>query len=99
MVLDAFAGKDGVLVKNSVRLRKVFGDQEMMAEIEGKLIGEYNTELNEDKEHGLWRIDISYPNGTSRRIDWDLASLVEFQKAIELRKSLEIDFPAPFTCW
>jgi len=97
MVLDAFAGKDGVLVKNSVRLRKVFGDQEMMAEIEGKLIGEYNTELNEDKEHGLWRIDISYPNGTSRRIDWDLASLVEFQKAIELRKSLEIDFPAPFT--
>jgi len=96
-VLDAFAGKDGVLVKNSVRLRKVFGDQEMMAEIEGKLIGEYNTELNEDKEHGLWRIDISYPNGTSRRIDWDLASLVEFQKAIELRKSLEIDFPAPFT--
>jgi DNA gyrase subunit B len=95
-LLEAFAGKDGVLVKNSVRLRKVFGDQEMMAEIEGKLSGEYNTELNADEEHGLWRIDIAYPNGTSRQIDWNLASLVEFQKAVELRKSLEIDFPAPF---
>ncbi|CAN5171016.1 DNA topoisomerase (ATP-hydrolyzing) subunit B [soil metagenome] len=96
MLLDAFAGKDGVLVRNSVRLRKVFGDQEMMAEIEGKLSGEYNTELSADEEHGLWRIDIAYPNGTSRQIDWNLASLVEFQKAVELRKSLEIDFPAPF---
>jgi len=28
--------------------------------------------------------------------DWNLASYVEFQKAIELKKSLEVDFPAPF---
>ncbi|MBK8465750.1 MAG: DNA topoisomerase (ATP-hydrolyzing) subunit B [Chloracidobacterium sp.] len=96
MILDAFAGKDGVLVKNSVRLRKVFGDREMMAEIEGKLLGEYSTDLVEDTEHSLWSINLSFPNGTSRQIDWNLASLVEFQKAIELRKSLEIDFPAPF---
>ncbi len=96
LIIDAFAGSDGVLVKNSVRLRKVFGDQDMMAEIEGKLRGEYSTELNEDQEHGLWRIDISYPNGTFRQVDWNMASYVEFQKAVELRKSLEIDFPAPF---
>lgn len=95
-IIEAFAGKDGVLVKNSVRLRKVFEDQEMMADIEGKLSGEFNTDLNQDEEHGLLRITISYPNGTIRHIDWNMASYVEFQKAVELKKSLEIDFPAPF---
>ena len=56
----------------------------------------YNTELTSDEEHGLWEIDISYPNGQRLKIDWNLASYVEFQKAIELKKSLETDFPAPF---
>ena len=97
LLLDAFAGRDGILAKNQVRLRKIFGEQEMMAEIEGKLADAgYNTELTSDDEHGLWEIDIAYPNGQSLKIDWNLASYVEFQKAVELKKSLEIDFPAPF---
>ena len=97
LLLDAFAGKDGILAKNNVRLRKIFGEQEMMAEIEGRLATSgYNTELTSDDEHGLWEIDIAYPNGQKLKIDWNLASYVEFQKAVELRKSLEIDFPGPF---
>ena len=97
LLLEAFAGKDGILTKHTVRLRKIFGEQEMMAEIEGKLIdGGYNAELNGDTEHGLLEIDISYPNGQTLKVDWNLASYVEFQKAVELKKSLEIDFPAPF---
>jgi DNA gyrase subunit B len=36
------------------------------------------------------------PNGQTILFDWNLASYVEFQKAIELKKSLETDFPAPF---
>ena len=69
-----------------------------MAEIEGKIArAGYSTELTSDEEHGLWEIDISYPNGQSLKIDWNLASYVEFQKAVELRKALEIDFSAPFT--
>ncbi|MGB7202763.1 MAG: DNA topoisomerase (ATP-hydrolyzing) subunit B, partial [Pyrinomonadaceae bacterium] len=96
-LLDAFAGKDGILSKNSVKLRKIFGEQELMAAVEGKLAkAGYNTELTSDEEHGLWEVDISYENGQSLKIDWNLASYVEFQKAVELRKSLEIDFPAPF---
>ena len=97
LLLDAFAGKDGILSRSSVRLRKIFGEQEMMAEIEGKLADAgYNTELTSDEEHGLWEIDIAYPNGQKLKIDWNLASYVEFQKAVELRRHLEIDFPAPF---
>ncbi len=79
------------------RIRKVFGEQEMMAEVESKLAAAgYSTELTMDEEHGLWEIDIAYPNGGRLKIDWNLASYVEFQKAIELKKSLEIDFPGPF---
>lgn len=97
LLLEAFAGKDGVITKNQMRIRKVFGEQELMAEIEGKLADAgYNTELTSDEEHGLWEIDVAYPNGQRLKIDWNLASYVEFQKAIELKKSLEIDFPGPF---
>jgi len=97
LLLDAFAGPDGILTKNQVRLRKVFAEQEMMAEIEGKLADAgYHTELTSDEEHGLWEVDIAYPNGQRLKIDWNLASYVEFQKALELKKSLEIDFPGPF---
>jgi DNA gyrase subunit B len=97
LILDAFAGTDGLLTKHTVRLRKIFGEQEMMAEVEGKLADAgYSTELTSDEEHGLWEIDVTYPNGQKLKIDWDLASYVEFQKAVELRKNLELDFPAPF---
>ena len=97
LLLDAFAGKDGILSRNALRLRKIFGEQDLMAEIEGKIADAgYNTELTSDDEHGLWEIDIAYPNGQNLKIDWNLASYVEFQRAVELRKNLEIDFPAPF---
>ena len=97
LLLEAFAGKEGVLAKSAIRLRKIFGEQELMAEIEGKLANAgFNTELTSDEEHGLWEIDITYPNGFQLKIDWNLASYVEFQKAVELKKDLEEDFPGPF---
>ncbi len=93
ILLEAFAS---ILARNQVRLRKVFGEQDMMAEIEGKLSDAgYNTELTSDEEHGLAEIDIGYPNGQRLRINWNLASYVEFQKAVELRRSLDADFPGP----
>ncbi|MFN0140114.1 MAG: DNA topoisomerase (ATP-hydrolyzing) subunit B [Pyrinomonadaceae bacterium] len=96
-LLDAFAGKDGVLSKSNAKLRKIFGEQDLIASVEGKLAkAGYNTELTRDDEHGLWEIDINYENGHQLKIDWNLASYVEFQKAIELRRDLEADFAAPF---
>ncbi len=97
LLLDAFAGRDGILANSNMKLRKIFAEEELMAQIEGKLANAgYNTELTSDEEHGLWEIDISYPNGFQLKIDWNLASYVEFQKAVELKKGLEIDFPGPF---
>lgn len=97
LLLEAFAGSDGVITKNPMRIRKVFGEQELMAEVEAKIANAgYNTELTNDEEHGLWEIDISYPNGQRLKVDWNLASYVEFQKAVEIKKMLTVDFPGPF---
>jgi len=97
VVLDAFVGKDGIMSKSAVRLRKIFSDPEMMAEIEGKLVAAgYAAELTSDEEHGLGEIEVRFPNGHSIKIDWDMASYVEFQKALELKRDLEEDFSAPF---
>jgi DNA gyrase subunit B len=68
-----------------------------MAEVEGKIAeAGYKTELMTDEEHGLAEIEITFSNGTTLLFDWNLASYVEFQKSIELKKALDVDFPAPF---
>ncbi len=96
-LLDAFAGKDGVLMKNNVKIRKVFEQENLMAEVEGKVAeAGYGTELMTDEEHGLSEIEITLGNGQKIIFDWSLASYVEFQKAVELKRSLEENFPSPF---
>jgi DNA-binding XRE family transcriptional regulator len=96
-LLDAFGGKDGVLARNKTKLRKVFEQEELMAEVEGKVAeAGYRTELMTDEEHGLAEIEITLANGQKIIFDWDLASYVEFQKAVELKQTLEENFPAPF---
>ncbi len=97
VLLEAFAGKDGILTAKKVKLRQVFEQEELMAEVEGKIAqAGFKTELLTDEEHGLAEIEITFPNGTSLLFDWNLASYVEFQKSLELKKSLETEFPAPF---
>ncbi|MFN6962148.1 MAG: DNA topoisomerase (ATP-hydrolyzing) subunit B [Pyrinomonadaceae bacterium] len=96
-ILDAFAGKDGVLARKNVKLRKVFEQEDLMAEVEGRIAAAgYKTELTSDEEHGLSEIEITFPNGQKLMFDWNMASYVEFQKAVELRSSLESDFPGPY---
>jgi DNA gyrase subunit B len=97
ILLEAFAGKDGVITKSNLKLRKVFGEQELMAGVEGRLSNAgYNTELSHDDEHGLWEVVITFPNGHTVHIDWNLASYVEFQKSVELMRILSNDLPGPF---
>ena len=98
VLLDAFVGKDGVLTKNKIRLKKVFSDQDLMAEIEGKLSSAgFRTELRIDEEHGLGEIEILYESGSSVVFDWNLASYVEFQKSLQLKSALDENFPAPYS--
>jgi len=97
VILNAFAGKDGVLARHSVRIKKVFAQEDLMAEVEGKIAAAgYKTELIPDLEHGLSEIEITLTNAQKIVLDWNLASYVEFQKSVELLGDLEESFPGPF---
>lgn len=96
-IVSGFAGKDGVLAQNNIKLRKVFEQEELMRYVESKISeAGFKTELMSDEEHGLSEIEVSYPNGTTFIFDWNMASYVEFQKVVELSTILNRNFPSPF---
>jgi DNA gyrase subunit B len=96
-LLEALGGRKGVLRRDEMTLRSVFESEDDVARLEGALADEgYKTELNEDEEHGMWEIETTADSGVNVRIDWNLASYVEFQKTVELYKTLEDRLAAPF---
>ncbi len=96
-ILEAFAGRDGILANNNVRLRKIFQSEDLIAIVEGKIAeAGYRTELLSDDEHGLSEIEITMPNGTKMVFDWDLASYVEFQKSVDLKRLLDATYSGPY---
>ena len=96
-LLEAFAGKKGVLRKEGITLRKVFQDGDLMAKVEGVLAkAGYKTDLLPDEEHDLWEIETTTVSGVRVVIDWNFASLVEFQKAVDLYSRLEDKLAPPF---
>ncbi len=98
IIVDAFSGKDGVLHQKYVSIRKVFENEDLMAQVEGKIAdADYRTELLTDEEHGLAEIEIFVENTQSVMFDWNIASYIEFQKTVEMKAYLEEKFPAPFT--
>jgi DNA gyrase subunit B len=97
VLLESLSGRKGVLRKEGQTLRKIFQDGDLMAKIEGALDkAGYKTELTTDEEHGLWEIETTTNTGVNLVIDWNFASYVEFQQAVELYKTLEDDLAAPF---
>ncbi len=96
-LLEGFAGKKGVLRKEGATLRKAFQDSDDMAYVEGVVAkAGYSTELSSDEEHGLCEIETTTSAGIKIVIDWNLASFVEFQKAVELYMALETKLAPPF---
>jgi len=99
LLLEAFAGSEGVLRENGATLKGIFQDSEgeQIARVEEFLAeAGYKTELSPDEEHGLWEIETTATGGVKVKMDWDLASHVEFQKAVEIYKALEERLTAPF---
>jgi len=100
ILLQSFAGQEGSLRRGeSISFRSIFQEStgEQIARIEGSLDkAGYHTELSMDEEHGLWEIATTAAGGVSVKIDWELASHVEFQKAVELFQTLEDHLPGPF---
>src|SRR5438874_1896079 len=96
-LLVAFGGKEGVLREEGATMRNVFQNEDSMAIVEGVLAkAGFKTELTTDDEHGLWEIETTTTSGLSLAIDWNFASFVEFQKAVELYRTLEDKLAPPF---
>jgi DNA gyrase subunit B len=98
VLLDAFSGKKGVLRKKETNLKKAFQDGYVLGKVVDMLNkADYDAELEQDDEHGLFEIKTRTSTGSSVIIDWNFASYVEFQKALELYSMLEDQLQAPFT--
>jgi DNA gyrase subunit B len=98
VLLEAFAGKNGVWRKEGLTLRGVFQSSALMEKVQLSLheAGFADAELTPDEEHDLWEIETKTNSGTSTLIDWNFASYVEFQKAVEIYMTLEDELAPPF---
>jgi DNA gyrase subunit B len=96
-LLKACGGKRGALRKPGATLRALFQDGSLMDTVRAVLAKEgFDGKLTTDEEHGLWEIQTTTTTGVNVIVDWDFASHVEFQKAIELFMRLEDELAAPF---
>jgi DNA gyrase subunit B len=95
--LEALSGKKGLLQKEGRKLHDVFADESLLGKVEAAIAeAEYKTELTSDEEHGLSEIEVKLANGSTVLIDWELATHVEFQRAVELYKSFAQLSQPPF---
>jgi DNA gyrase subunit B len=88
-VLEALGGRKGLMQKEGRKLHDVFADENLLGKVEAALADAgYKTDLISDEEHGLSEIEVKIANnGSNVLIDWELATHVEFQRAVDLYKS------------
>jgi len=89
IMLESMSGRKGIMQKEGRKLHDVFADENLIGKIEAALADAgYKTDLIFDEEHGLSEIEVKQINNNgSVMIDWELATHVEFQRAVELYKS------------
>ncbi|MDX2032928.1 MAG: LAGLIDADG family homing endonuclease, partial [Blastocatellia bacterium] len=98
-VLEAFSGKKGLLQKEGRKLHDIFADEALLGKVEAALAeAGFKTNMTSDEEHGLSTIEVQGVgnNGSDALIDWELATHVEFQRAVELYKSFAPISQPPF---
>jgi DNA gyrase subunit B len=98
-VIDAFSGPEGVLRSNGgLKLHEAFEKEKLLQKVAAALEKEnYQTQIEEDEEHGTFEVVVSRSRGNGRTlIDWELATHVEFQKAVQLYGDLQDLSRPPF---
>ena len=97
-VVDAFAGPNGLLARGGLKLHEVFEKEKLLQSVASALEeAGYETQIEEDEEHGTFEIAVARARGNGRVvIDWELATHVEFQKAVQLYGELQDLSRPPF---
>ena len=99
MVIDAIAGTNGLLsTKAAVKLHEIFEKEKLLQKVTAALeAASYETEIEADEEHSTLSITVARSRSNGRiTIDWELATHVEFQKAIQLYGELQDLSRPPF---
>ncbi len=97
ILLESLGGRKGILRQQGQTLRKTFQDGDLMEKIQRAMMkARYDVELSPDEEHGLFELEAVTTSGVNVAIDWNFASYVEFQKAVEIYMNLEEKLAAPF---
>src|SRR5215510_754482 len=99
IVIDAIAGPNGLMAsKEGLKLHEVFASEKLLQKITAALEkAGYQTEIEADEEHGTNEITVSRGVGNGKvLIDWELATHVEFQKAVHLYAELREVARPPF---
>jgi DNA gyrase subunit B len=88
-LIEAVGGPGGVY-EQGTKLHKLFESEKLLGRIDKALSkAGFDTQLGRDEEHALYEIEISRTSGNGRvRIDWELATHVEFQRAAELYREM-----------
>ncbi|MEK6323191.1 MAG: DNA topoisomerase (ATP-hydrolyzing) subunit B [Acidobacteriota bacterium] len=98
-VIDAFAGPKGILTTRAARkLHEVFESEALLQNATAALEeAGYETEIVDDEEHSTFSIAVQRARGNGRIvIDWELATHVEFSKAVQLYGELQDLSRPPF---
>ncbi len=98
-MVDGFSGPNGVMNANGgLKLHQVFEKEKYLQKIAAALEKEgYETVIEEDEEHGTFEIAVMRSRSNGRTlIDWEFATHVEFQKAIQLYGELQDLSRPPF---
>ncbi len=98
LLLDVLSGPNGLMQKEGRKLHDIFANTELIARVEAPIAeAGYQTEITTDEEHSLSSIATRNPEtGATATINRDLATHVEFQRAVEIRRSLSILSQPPF---
>ncbi len=98
VVLECLTGKNGLMLTPGRKLHDVFADENLLGQIDKALADAgFETGLTSDEEHGLSEIEVS-PSSVGARvlIDWEMATHVEFQRAVEMYRTLSSLHVPPF---
>ncbi len=97
-MVDAFSGPQGILLsREGLKLPEVFQKEYLLQQVASALEkAGYETLLEQDEEHGRFEIAVTHSRGNGRTlINWELATYVEFQKAVQLNGDLRDLHAAP----
>lgn len=92
LIFDGFAGPKGLMQKEGRKLHDVFASAELLGRLEELFVeAGYETELTLDEEHGLHEIEVrNRESGATVRLNWELATHVEFQRAVEVFRVMAV---------